>query len=188
MKKLLFTILVIHILSNSASASIFPNDTKTAYIDVTAGTSGTLLPAISEHDRTILYATIRAVPSIDCAILIGASQYLSSLGNTTMETFAPQIILANESVTYIKTQNKQCVLRVAYTDYDLSLVPNNVATIASVSFPSEFKVASTSHDMTLTASSSIQVYGTMTAGDIAVIVSLFGVITLMFLMLFFHKV
>ena len=189
-KKLLIPLIsaILFLGAGVVNASFFPNDTLCVYQDSTTGSSGILLPAISTHTRTIVYATIRALPQVEGRLFVNGVQFLYNVSAQDITSFAPVPIPLNDNINYTKTNNKEVAFRVCYVNYDLTLVPNNLVTIGSISFSNTVKLASTSHDTVLTASTSVQVYNTMTAGDMIMVLLFIGVIMLMLLNLFFHKV
>lgn len=188
MKKTIFATLCAVLIALPAFASIFPNDTKSVYLDLPASggtTCGTLL-ASSTHDRTALYATIRTPTGNLGTININGSTFLDNQTNQDIDTFAPTLIPAGESVTCTRANNKPFSFRLSYVDYDLTLVPNYQVSISSKSIG--VLLASTSHDQILSQTASVSVYNTMTAGDIITFIMLFAVVMLLSLMLFFGKI
>jgi hypothetical protein len=120
MEKTLFKLLIAGLIIAPAFcfAYVFPNDSHTSYVEITSGTTGEILPA-ADHDRTILYATIRSVPQIEAIITIGGVNYFNNQQVQSLEVFAPVKIPTGQSVNYTKTNNKSASFRIVYVDYDL---------------------------------------------------------------------
>jgi len=166
-------------------ASIFPNDAKTASLQVSgAGTAcGTILTA-SPHDRTIVYAQIstRTGGDQNTIIINGISEYQNQ-NNIFWYSFAPQTILANTIVSCTRVAGSNVIFRISYTDYNLTLVPNYEVTLASVSIPSEPLLSDTpSGSLDI-----IPVYATMTAGDLGIMLGLFALVMLTLLAMLWRK-
>lgn len=171
-----------------AKANIFPNTTKSVFIETlaTGGTTcGTLLEAVN-HDRTLVYGTIRTNGANDGTILADGFVFLNNQGNLISETLAPYILPANISLTCTRANNKPFSFRVSYVDYNLSLIPDYQVSVASISVPVLIQKEILLEDV---ASDSIMTtYGTMTAGDMILAILLFIIIMLLLVKLFFSKI
>jgi len=178
--------LVIHS-PNFALANLFPNDTQSVFVE-TPDSGGTYCPNIlnaADHERTLLYATIRTTGANAGKILAGSFVYLNNQNNTIAETFAPYILPAGVALTCERANNKPFSFRVSYVDYNLTKQITPAEIVGTI------QIASTSHDQILdqvASGSPLTTYATMTAGDILIAILLFALIMLNLLVLFFKKI
>jgi len=99
---------------------VFPDDAKTVYVETEIGTGGVILPA-SDHDRTMLYSTVRVKDNALASIKIDGNNYISNQkNNTDIVVFAPVLIPAGQQVLYAIENNKLGSFRIVYVDYVLS--------------------------------------------------------------------
>jgi hypothetical protein len=181
--------LILTLETGTARASIFPNNTIGAFVEV-SDSGGTACPNIltaTDHERTILYGTIRTTGANTGKMLADSFVYLNNQNNTIAESFAPYILPAQATLTCERANNKPFSFRIAYVDYNLATAITPSEIVGTI------QVASTSHDLLLskTASGSslpLTTYGTMTAGDILIALLLFGLIMLNLLTIFLRKI
>jgi hypothetical protein len=180
---------VLSLFINDSRASIFPNDAKTVYKDYVGDGSGLALLTKPSSLYSILYlSTLQNTNQTNARIRIycGATVILDvskAQVNTNIERFNTQLCNSDLTVTLDnQTGTDRTSVRVIYVSYDLTLVPNYMVTLASVSIPSEPLLSN------LASGSIVPVYATMTAGDLIIALSLFALITLQILWIFFRQV
>ena len=119
---------------------LFPNDTKTMYLDVHSGTSGTLLSSTTTP-RTVLYASTD-YNGTDAHICIGSTCSANpsiekiidtEFGNSSVDSFAPRYIASGTPLTWSKnTASERLSMIVSYVNYDISLVPEDTVSTSTI--------------------------------------------------------
>jgi len=110
-------------------ASIFPNDTKMAYVVATgAGSDCTDLLSATTTPRTLLWGKITTNSKESANINVSGINFLDSTYSLegVAETFAPLVVPAGDTVSCTRTTGKSFIYRIAYVDYDITLVSNDI--------------------------------------------------------------
>lgn len=111
-------------------ASIFPNDTKMAMrIATGTGSACTDILDATSTPRTLLWGKITTnTASSDSIINVDGVNFLDSTYSLqgVVETFAPVVVPAGIAVTCTRTTGRSFIFRIAYVDYDLTQVSNDI--------------------------------------------------------------